>query len=124
MSEAVWANESGERQHGARTAQGRRDNARWSVREMSPRRLLSPAEFFPQRRLFETPLLASTTFLYSSTKMASKQAKSENQQSLKVLEELLAKLNVSKAQDEINGVSQEIAIFINGDIEEEDAPTK
>ncbi|KAI4739470.1 elongation factor 3, partial [Aureobasidium sp. EXF-12298] len=56
--------------------------------------------------------------------MASKQAKSENQQSLKVLEELLAKLNVSKAQDEINGVSQEIAIFINGDIEEEDAPTK
>ncbi|CAD0092564.1 unnamed protein product, partial [Aureobasidium mustum] len=53
-----------------------------------------------------------------------KQAKSENQQSLKVLEELLAKLNVSKAQDEINGVSQEIAIFINGDIEEEDAPTK
>lgn len=56
--------------------------------------------------------------------MSSKAAKSENQQSLKVLEELLAKLNVSKAQDEINGVSQEIAIFINGDIEEEDAPTK
>lgn len=86
--------------------------------------LLSPAEFFPQRRLFESPLLASSTLLHSSTKMASKQAKSENQQSLKVLEELLAKLNVSKAQDEINGVSQEIAIFINGDIEEEDAPTK
>ena len=47
--------------------------------------------------------------------MSSKAAKSE---------ELLSKLNVSKAQDEINGVSQEIAIFINGDIEEEDAPTK
>ena len=56
--------------------------------------------------------------------MSSKAAQKENQQSLKVLEELLAKLNISKAQDEINGVSQEIAVFINGDIEEEDAPTK
>jgi hypothetical protein len=108
---------------GARTrTHARRDNARCRSESQE---LLSPRQsFFPQRRLFETPLLASSTFLYSSTKMASKQAKSENQQSLKVLEELLAKLNVSKAQDEINGVSQEIAIFINGDIEEEDAPTK
>ncbi|GAB7349100.1 hypothetical protein MBLNU459_g8050t1 [Dothideomycetes sp. NU459] len=50
--------------------------------------------------------------------------KSENKQSVKVLEELLAKLSVSKAQDEINATSQEIAIFINGDIEENDAPIK
>ena len=56
--------------------------------------------------------------------MSSGAIKSENKQSIKVLEELLAKLTVSKAQDEINGVSQEIAIFINGDIEEEDATTK
>lgn len=52
------------------------------------------------------------------------QIKSENKQSVKVLEQLLAKLTVSKAQDEINGASQEIATFINGDIEEENAPTQ
>lgn len=57
--------------------------------------------------------------------MSSKGAiKSENKQSVKVLEELLAKLTVSKAQDEILATAQEIAIFINGDIEEKDAPTK
>ncbi|KAL1305295.1 hypothetical protein AAFC00_002199 [Neodothiora populina] len=51
-------------------------------------------------------------------------SKTENKQSIKVLDELLAKLNISKEQDQINGASQEIAIFINGDIEEKDAPTK
>jgi elongation factor 3 len=51
-------------------------------------------------------------------------AKSENQKSEKVLEELFAKLNISKAQDEINQTSRELATFINGDIEEADAPTK
>jgi len=49
---------------------------------------------------------------------------SENKQSIKVLDQLMQKLNISKEQDEINGASQEIAVFINGDIEEEDAPTK
>jgi len=53
-----------------------------------------------------------------------KQIKSENAQSVKVLEGLLQKLTVSKSQDEINAASNNIAIFINGDIEEEDAPTK
>ena len=44
----------------------------------------------------------------------------------KTVRPILAKLteNFNLNQDEINGVSQEIAIFINGDIEEEDAPTK
>lgn len=51
------------------------------------------------------------------------QIKNANRQSIKVLEELMKKLNVSKSEDEINASSQEIAIFINGDIEEEDAPT-
>ena len=50
--------------------------------------------------------------------------KSENQKSIKVLEELMSKLNVSKAQDEINVASLDLASFINGDIVEEDAPTK
>ena len=52
------------------------------------------------------------------------QIKSENKQSIKVLDDLMKKLNISKSQDEINGSSQEIATFINGDIEEEDAPTR
>lgn len=50
--------------------------------------------------------------------------KSENQKSMKVLEELLSKLSVSKAQDEINLASLDLASFINGEILEEDAPTK
>ncbi|KAF2198105.1 ARM repeat-containing protein [Delitschia confertaspora ATCC 74209] len=48
----------------------------------------------------------------------------ENKGSQKILEELFSKLTVSKAQDEINAASQELATFINGDIEEADAPTK
>ncbi|KAF2004679.1 ARM repeat-containing protein [Amniculicola lignicola CBS 123094] len=50
--------------------------------------------------------------------------KSENAKSLKVLEELLSKLNISKAQDEINSAALDLATFINGDIEEYDAPVK
>jgi len=52
------------------------------------------------------------------------QIKSENAKSVKVLEGLLQKLTVSKSQDEINASSLNIASFINGDIEEQDAPTK
>ncbi|KAK7518041.1 armadillo-type protein [Phyllosticta citriasiana] len=52
------------------------------------------------------------------------QVKSENQKSVKVLEELLSKLTISKAQDEINATSNDLATFINGDIEEGDAPTQ
>jgi elongation factor 3 len=50
--------------------------------------------------------------------------KSENSKALKALEELMGKLTVSKAQDEINSAAAAIATFINGDIEEADAPTK
>jgi elongation factor 3 len=53
-----------------------------------------------------------------------KTIKSENSKSVKVLEELLGKLTISKAQDEINAAALDIATFINGDIEEADAPTK
>ncbi len=52
------------------------------------------------------------------------QIKSENAKSVKVLEGLLQKLTVSKSQDEVNASSLNIASFINGDIEEQDAPTK
>jgi elongation factor 3 len=50
--------------------------------------------------------------------------KSENSKAVKTLEELMGKLTVSKAQDEINAAANSIATFINGDIEEADAPTK
>ena len=48
----------------------------------------------------------------------------ENKQSVKVLEELLSKLAVSKTADDTKGTAQEIAVFINGDIQEQDAPVK
>lgn len=50
------------------------------------------------------------------------QIKSENKQSVKVIEELLSKLSVSKSADEALGTAQELAVFINGGIEEEAAP--
>jgi elongation factor 3 len=52
------------------------------------------------------------------------QIKSENKKSDKVIEELLSKLSISKAQDEINSTSLDLATFVNGDIEQGDAPTK
>ncbi|MCJ1339765.1 translational elongation factor EF-1 alpha [Bachmanniomyces sp. S44760] len=50
--------------------------------------------------------------------------KSENSTSIKVLDELLKKLTVSKSADETSAAAGNIATFINGDIEEHDAPTK
>lgn len=50
--------------------------------------------------------------------------KGENANSLKVIEELLSKLSVSKTPEEVNSTATNIATFINGDIEENDAPTK
>ncbi|KAK0899499.1 translational elongation factor EF-1 alpha [Friedmanniomyces endolithicus] len=52
------------------------------------------------------------------------QVKKENKQSTQVLEELMKKLSVSKPGEDAKGTSQEIASFINGDIEEHEAPVK
>lgn len=49
--------------------------------------------------------------------------KSENAGSVKVLEELLQKLTLSKDAPAASAASSEIATFINGNIEEKDAPT-
>lgn len=49
---------------------------------------------------------------------------SEHAKSVKVLEELLGKLTVSKTADETNAAATNLATFINGPIEEHDAPTK
>lgn len=56
----------------------------------------------------------------TSSNMASK----ENKTSLKVLDDLMAKLTISKEQDAINDATRNLAIFVNGDIETKDAPTK
>lgn len=50
--------------------------------------------------------------------------KSENQKSVKVLDELLQALTISKTVDQTSAAAGNIATFINGDIEENDAPTK
>ncbi|KAG6997687.1 hypothetical protein G7Y79_00038g074460 [Physcia stellaris] len=50
--------------------------------------------------------------------------KSENQKSVKVLDELLNALSLSKTADQTSSAAGNIATFINGDIEEHDAPTK
>ena len=50
--------------------------------------------------------------------------KSENKKSVKVLDELLTKLTISKTADETSAAAGNIATFINGEIEEHDAPTK
>lgn len=47
----------------------------------------------------------------------------EQRNTAKVLEELMAKLAISKAQDDINAATHNIAVFVNS-IEEEFAPVK
>ena len=49
---------------------------------------------------------------------------SENKKSIKVLDELLSKLSISKNAAESSEAANNIATFINGNIEEHDAPTK
>jgi elongation factor 3 len=51
-------------------------------------------------------------------------AAKENKTSLKVLDELMAKLNISKDQADINAATASLSTFINGEIETKDAPTK
>ncbi|KAI1004729.1 Elongation factor 3 [Podosphaera aphanis] len=48
----------------------------------------------------------------------------ENKNSQKVLDELMAKLSISKEQADINAATHNLATFINSPIEENDAPTK
>ena len=50
-------------------------------------------------------------------------AVNENSASTKVLDELMKKLSISKEADKIKESAGEIASFINGRIEDGDAPT-
>jgi len=56
--------------------------------------------------------------------MPSDQAKQENAESLKVLSELMNKLTVAKSAEETNSTTHDIATFVNGPIEQSDAPTE
>jgi len=60
----------------------------------------------------------------AETKPETSKMANENKNSVKVLDELMAKLNISKAQEDINAATLNLATFINGPIEEHDAPTK
>ena len=60
----------------------------------------------------------------NATKPTSGKVASENANSVKVLDELMAKLSVSKSQDDTNAAARNIASFINGPIEEANPPTK
>ena len=56
--------------------------------------------------------------------MSSSVISSENQKSVKVLDELLQKLTVSKTAEETRYAAENLATFINGPIEEQEVPTK
>jgi elongation factor 3 len=55
---------------------------------------------------------------------AATEQKSENSKAIKVLDDLFQQLTVSKAPEEVIAASNNIATYINGDIEERDAPTQ
>lgn len=63
------------------------------------------------------PSVADTTTPTMSTSK-------ENKNSAKVLDELMAKLTISKAQEDINAAAHNLSVFINGDIETNTAPTQ
>ena len=76
-----------------------------------------------------TPLsLASITMpsvdVMDSVPSNAANTKAENQKSVKVLDDLLNQLTISKTADQTSAAAGNIATFINGDIEEHDAPTK
>ena len=56
--------------------------------------------------------------------MVSSVVASENQKSVKVLDELMSKLSISKTTDEISRASKNLATFLSGPIQEHDVPTK
>lgn len=50
--------------------------------------------------------------------------KSEDAKALKVLDDLFSQLSIAKEAEEVIGASNNIATYINGDIEEAGAPTQ
>ncbi|KAI9882945.1 MAG: translation elongation factor EF-3 [Watsoniomyces obsoletus] len=68
--------------------------------------------------------MAPAVDIAEATQSSGKTMAAENAKSVQVLDELLSKLSVSKTADETNAAAANIATFINGPIEEHDAPTK
>jgi elongation factor 3 len=58
-----------------------------------------------------------------ASSMDSKSA-AENAQSVKVLDDLMQKLTISKEADAVKEASQALATFINGGVQDLDVPTK
>lgn len=55
---------------------------------------------------------------------ATSQVAAENAKSVQVLDELMQKLTISKEADAIKEASSALASFINGRVEDLDAPTR
>lgn len=64
--------------------------------------------------------MPAATDSQSTASMSSK----ENKGSVKVLDELMAKLTISKEAADVKSAGQNLAVFVNGDIETKDAPTQ
>lgn len=71
-----------------------------------------------------TLLEDSHLFLLIDIITSARMPSSENAQSIKVLDELMQKLTISKEAAAIKEASAAIASFINGRIEDLDTPTK
>jgi elongation factor 3 len=50
--------------------------------------------------------------------------KVDNKQSMKVLDDLMGRLNLAKSQDETNAATASLATFINGESLEQNTPAK
>ncbi|KAL9580828.1 MAG: hypothetical protein Q9212_004255 [Teloschistes hypoglaucus] len=79
---------------------------------------------FPADLLSHTNLTMPSLDTMDSVQSNAQNTKSENQKSIKTLDELLSTLSIAKTADETTAAATNLATFINGDIEEHDAPTK
>lgn len=59
-----------------------------------------------------------------TVEMVSPVTASENQKSIKVLDELMSKLVISRTPDEVSSASKNLASFLSGPIQDHTIPTK
>ncbi|KAL8777258.1 MAG: hypothetical protein Q9194_002653 [Teloschistes cf. exilis] len=77
-----------------------------------------------QHILSHTNLIMPSVDTMDSVQSNAQNTKSENQKSIKTLDELLSTLSIAKTADQTSAAASNLATFINGDIEEHDAPTQ
>lgn len=84
-----------------------------------------PSFFFPYIYIIDPPIdFPLHQMAPALDTMNTSDVAAENQKSVKVLDELLQKLTISKTKDEATYAAENLATFINGPIEEHDVPTK